>query len=277
MGNRLEGKVALITGAARGSGEATARLFVNEGAKVVMTDVLDDLGKAASEELGEAAIYAHLDVTQAEDWDNAVNVATKAFGRFDILVNNAGFARYVPVDKITEEEFMTHLYVNTLGPFLGIRAVIDPMRRSGGGGSIVNIGSTNGLRGSAGGAGYCASKHGLTGLSRSAAVELGPLGIRVNLVAPGGVATQMATEAQAAWYGTGILEPGPGDWSLPLKRMGEPADVATMVLFLASDESSYCSGAEFVVDGGMSADHPTKPAEAWVEHLSALQQQSVRH
>lgn len=274
MGNRLEGKVAVITGSARGMGEATARLFVSEGARVVVSDVLDELGRAVAEDLGEAAVFAHLDVAQAQDWAKAVSLATDTFGTVDVLVNNAGYARQVPIDTITQHEFMKHVNVNMLGPLLGIKAVFNPMRRAGGG-SIINIGSTNGLRGSAGGAGYSASKHGLTGLTRSAAIELGPLGIRVNLIAPGGVATQMTVEAQAEWYGAGALDNRPNDWSLPLQRWGQPDDIAAMTLFLASDESGYCSGAEFVVDGGMSADHPFKPADAWIEHRDALLAESL--
>lgn len=268
MGNRLANKVAIVTGGARGIGEAAARLFVAEGAKVVIADVLDEVGQAVAADLGANAMYAHLDVSNEDDWAAVVASTVERFGAPTVLVNNAGIARYQNLDQMPKEELIAHFSVNVLGPWLGIKAVFGPMRRTGGG-SIVNIGSTNSVRGAAGATAYGTSKHALAGLTKSSAVELGPFGIRVNLVLPGGVATQMSADA-TSWFGAGALDNSPSDWSLPLRRWGMPEDIAAMVLFLASDESGYSTGSEFVADGGMNADHPTKPAQAWVEHRESL-------
>ncbi|WP_408899942.1 glucose 1-dehydrogenase (plasmid) [Nocardioides sp. R1-1] len=268
MGTRLEGKVALVTGGARGMGEAEARRFCAEGAKVVIADVLDDIGQTVAADLGADAAYVHLDVSSEDDWATAVAATVERFGAPTVLVNNAGIARYETIDRMPKEEVVAHLSVNVVGPWLGIKSVFEPMRRAGGG-SIINIGSTNSVRGAAGATAYATSKHAVAGLTKSAAVELGPFGIRVNMVLPGGVATPMIADA-APWFGPAPLDNSPTEWSLPLKRWGMPEDIAAMVLFLASDESAYSTGAEFVVDGGMTADHPFKPAAAWVEHREAL-------
>lgn len=269
MGNRLAGKIAIITGAARGLGEADARLFVAEGAKVVLADLLDEEGEKVAADIGDAAMYVHHDVTDEDSWAALVAATTERFGAPTVLVNNAGIARYQNLDQMPKEELLAHLSVNVVGPWLGTKAVFGPMRHAGGG-SIINIGSTNSFRGAPGASAYGTSKHAIAGLTKTTALELGPFGIRVNLVAPGGIATQMAADA-ASWFGP-ILDtaPAPTDWSLPLGRWGLVGDIASMVLFLASDESSYATGAEFVVDGGMSADHPTKPAKAWVDRREAL-------
>jgi 3alpha(or 20beta)-hydroxysteroid dehydrogenase len=268
MGTRLQGKVALITGGARGMGEAEARRFHAEGAKVVIADVRDEVGQAVADDLGDNALYVHLDVTSEADWEAAVAATTERFGAVTVLVNNAGISRYETIDRMPKDELMAHLSVNVVGPWLGIKSVFESMRRAGGG-SIVNIGSTNSVRGAAGATAYATSKHAAAGLTKSAAVELGPFGIRVNMVLPGGVATPMAAEA-AEWFGPAPLDNLPSEWSLPLKRWGLPEDIAAMVLFLASDESSYSTGGEFLADGGMNADHPFKPAASWVQHREAL-------
>lgn len=249
-------------------GEAEARLFVSEGAKVVIADVLDDVGQAVAADLGENAMYVHLDVTSESDWSAAVEATLERFGAPTVLVNNAGKSSHVTLDQMPKEEMLTLFSINVLGPWLGTKAVFDSMR-SEGGGSIVNIGSTNSVRGEAGGTAYTTSKHALAGLTKSSAIELGPFGIRVNLVMPGGVKTPMSATS-ASWYGAGALDASPSEWALPLRRWGTPEDIARMVLFVASDEASYSTGSEFVADGGLTVDHPTRPAKAWVEHREAL-------
>lgn len=268
MGNSVAGKVAIVTGAARGIGETSARVLAAHGAKVVIADVLDEKGEVVASEIGRDAAYVHLDVTSEKSWDAAVAATVERFGAPTVLVNNAGIARYETIDRMPQEELVAHFSVNVLGPWLGTKAVFQPMRRAGGG-SIVNIGSTNSVRGAAGATAYGTTKHAMAGLTKASAIELGPFGIRVNMVLPGGISTQMAADA-ASWFGSGALDNSASDWSLPLRRWGTPNDIAAMVLFLASDDSGYSTGSEFVADGGMSADHPTKPAKAWVEHRESM-------
>ena len=242
---RLEGRVVLITGAARGQGEAEARLFASEGAKLVLGDVRDAEGKAVAESLGEAAAYAHHDVADPASWQSFTDLAVRRFGRIDALVNNAGIMLYKPLEEMTLEEYRSVIDVNQVGCFLGIKAVV-PAMRAAGGGAIVNVSSSAGLRGFAKGIGYVSSKFAVRGLTRTAAIELGPLGIRVNSLHPGGVDTALG------WGYPGVdLEQLYR--STPLGRIGEPVEMARVALFLISDESSYCTGAEFVADGGMLA------------------------
>ncbi len=250
MSGRLQGKVALITGAARGQGAAEARLFVAEGAKVVIADVLEAEGEALADELGDPAWFTPLDVTDEEGWSRAAAETVDHFGSLDILVNNAGVLRFNRVQSETVEGFRSVLDVNLVGVFLGMRAVAGPMTEAGGG-SIVNISSTAGIAGMPGTAAYVASKWGVTGLTKGAAIDLGPRNIRVNSVHPGSIDTPMIrmdglpTEAFEPYY-----------QRLPIKRLGTAAEVAHVVLFLASDESSYCTGSAFVVDGGQTCgDH----------------------
>ena len=240
---RVDEKVALISGGARGMGASHARLLVAEGAKVVIGDILDDDGRALADELGDAARYVHLDVTQPEQWTAAAKTAVDEFGRLNVLVNNAGIINYGPLKTFDLEKWRQVLDVNVTGTLLGIQAAIDPMTAAGGG-SIVNISSIEGLRGAPWVHGYVASKWAVRGLTKSAALELAPNNIRVNSIHPGFIRTQMTAKI-------------PQDMlNIPLGRPGEPQDVSTFVLFLASDESSYATAAEFVIDGGLVADVP---------------------
>jgi 3alpha(or 20beta)-hydroxysteroid dehydrogenase len=235
-----------VTGAARGQGEAEARLCAQEGARVVLGDVLDEEGEAVAKSIGDAAVYRSHDVSSEASWQRLVEAARERFGgRIDGLVNNAGiFASSRLLDTPTDQ-FRRVFEVNLLGSFLGIRAVA-PVMREGGGGSIVNVSSVGGLRAVPGCVSYVSSKFGLRGLSRTAAAELGRFGIRVNSLHPGGVDTEMVKLARKA----GPDEPYA---TAPLGRIGQPEEMARVVLFLLSDDSSYCTGSEFVADGGILA------------------------
>ena len=243
---RLSGKVAIVTGAARGQGEAEARRFVAEGAKVLLTDVLDEEGEAVAADLGDAAAYRHLDVTSEEDWVAAVAEAEERFGPVTVLVNNAGILDFGPVAKQDVERFRRVIDVNLTGTMLGIKTVIPSMRKADGG-SIVNISSNSGIWGIPQAAAYCSSKWAVRGLSKAAALELGRYGIRVNSVHPGGVDTPMVS-------GPGH-DPNETAWArkLPLGRFGRPEEIAAVVTFLASNEAAYVTGAEWSVDGGATA------------------------
>ncbi len=242
---RVDGKVVLISGGARNIGGASARMLVAEGAKVVIGDLLDDEGEALAKELGEAARYVHLDVTSDDDWRKAVELTVSEFGKLDVLFNNAGIFNGGPINRYKEDLWHQMLDVNLTGAFLGMRAATDAMIAAGGG-SMINTSSIEGLRGTPWAHGYVASKWGLRGLTKSVALELAPHGIRVNSIHPGRISTP-ATDAM------------PEDMiPIPLGRPGKPEEVATFVLFLASDESSFSTGAEFVVDGGTVSMIPTK-------------------
>jgi 3alpha(or 20beta)-hydroxysteroid dehydrogenase len=240
---RLDGKVAIISGAARGQGEAEARLFVREGADVVLGDVLDDEGNAVASSIGDGhAAYVHLDVTDPDQWDAAVSMAMERFGRLNVLVNNAGILLSRPLEGHPLDEYLAVIQVNQVGCFLGMRAVVEPMRTAGGG-SIVNTSSLAGLSGATGLLAYTASKFAIRGMTKVAALELGPSGIRVNSIHPGGIDTAMI---QGSDLDAGFRH-------LPLGRVGRPDEAAAMALFLASDEASYSTGSEFVLDGGSTA------------------------
>jgi 3alpha(or 20beta)-hydroxysteroid dehydrogenase len=259
---RLDGKVAIITGAARGMGETEARLFVAEGARVVLADVLADEGRAVAESLGDAAVFAPLDVTDEAQWHQVLALAVERFGPPDVLVNDAGILRSGPLLATDLATFHEVLDINLVGPFLGMKTVGAAMVEAGRG-SIVNVSSTGGLVGMSMIGAYVASKWGLRGLTKTAAIELGPRGVRVNSLHPGGVLTPMTGATIPP-----MLEPPPpgrpdpdpvlaaGDEASagqPIPRVGRPIEIARLALFLASDESSYCTGMEFVADGGAVA------------------------
>ncbi len=245
---RLDGRVALITGGARGMGKAHVRHFVAEGARVVFGDVLDDRGLAVAAGLGEQACrYLHHDVTSEDDWAAAVALAVEVFGKLDVLVNNAGVLAFATIADMPLADFRRILEVNAVGCWLGMKAVIDPMTRAGGG-SIVNISSVEGFTGAAGLSAYSASKFAVRGMTKVAARELGRFGIRVNSVHPGGVLTRMVIDAAGArGDGEAFLA------SVPLARFAEPVEISRLVAYLASDESSYSTGSEFIADGGLLA------------------------
>jgi NAD(P)-dependent dehydrogenase (short-subunit alcohol dehydrogenase family) len=248
--DRLKNKVALISGGARGQGAAEARLFAREGAKVVIGDVRDDLCKATADEINGAAggkpVHAvHLDVTRAADWRMAVDTCVREFGGLDILVNNAGIFNMSGLEDTSEELWDSIVNINQKGVWLGMKECVGAMRKRGGG-SIINISSVAGLTGSTGSTAYHGSKGAVRLLTKSAAVQYGPEKIRVNSVHPGIINTQMVDIIpQSMRQGFGAM--------VPLRREGTVDDVAKLVLFLASDDSSYCTGSEFVVDGGLTA------------------------
>jgi 3alpha(or 20beta)-hydroxysteroid dehydrogenase len=239
--------VALISGGARGQGEAEARLFAAEGARVVLGDLLDDAGAALAAELGSSAAYLHLDVTREADWRKAVATAQARFGRLDVLVNNAGILRPGPIETLPLADYEAVVRVNQLGCFLGMQAAIPALRASGGG-SIVNVSSIAGMRGRPGLVAYVASKWAIRGMTKTAALELGRDRIRVNAILPGAIDTPMIGGGEFS-----AVDRAAHFARLPVARIGEPADVARLALFLASDESAYCTGAEFVIDGGATA------------------------
>ena len=240
MTGRLAGKVALVSGGARGMGASHAKAMVAHGATVVCGDILDDEGQAVAAELGDAARYVRLDVTRPEDWQHAVTTAVTEFGGVDILVNNAGILNIGTVEDYELSEWHRILDINLTGVFLGIRAVT-PTMKAAGHGSIINISSIEGMAGTVGCHGYTATKFAVRGLTKSTALELGPFGIRVNSVHPGLVKTPMAD-----WVPENIFQSALG-------RIAQPHEVSNLVVYLASDESSYSTGAEFVVDGGTLA------------------------
>jgi cyclopentanol dehydrogenase len=247
--DRLKGKVALISGGARGQGAAEARMFVAEGAKVVIGDVLDKEGTALAAEINrkspKSAVAVRLDVTRASDWRAAVDACEHEFGGLDILVNNAGILNMKGIAETSEEEWDAVVTVNQKGVWLGMKAAVPAMRKRGGG-SIVNISSIYGMIGSAGAAAYHGTKGAVRMLSKAAAVQYAPENIRVNSVHPGVIKTPMVDM---------IAEPDLAaiTASAPMKRAGTPEEVGWVVLFLASNEASFVTGSEYVVDGGYTA------------------------
>lgn len=244
---RLDGTVALITGGARGTGLATARAFVAEGATVALADVLDDEGKAAADELGDAALYQHLDVTSEQDWADGVAAIEDAFGPITTLFNNAGILGFGTVEKETLEQFHRIVEVNQVGVFLGMRAVVPSMKKAGGG-SIINVASVEGMRGGYGLSAYTATKFAVRGMTKVAAVELGRHKIRVNAVCPGAIDTPMV-RAQ----GLEGVDLDTMFGAIPARRAGRPEDIAAAVVFLAGDESTFITGTDLVVDGGATS------------------------
>lgn len=247
---RLEGKVALISGGARGLGAEEAALFIKEGASVVIADILVDEGNRMEAQLTESggnAKFVKLDATSEEEWFSAVDATVGAFGRLDILVNNAGIFQRATVEETTSEDWDRVMDINGKGVFLGTKAAI-PAMRAAGGGSIINISSTAGLTGSSMATAYNASKGAVRLLTKATAIQYAKEGIRCNSVHPGLTETDMAHEV---FPDGGEFENSRG--RSPLGRLGRPIDVAYGVLFLASDESSYMTGSELVIDGGRTA------------------------
>ncbi|MFC4584498.1 glucose 1-dehydrogenase [Sphaerisporangium corydalis] len=240
----LDGKVALVTGGARGMGASHVRLFLQEGAQVVFGDVLEDEGKALAEETG--AVFVRHDVTRPEEWAHAVAVTTETYGKLNVLVNNAGIIKFRRIADMTVEEYERVLDVNLKGTWLGVKSVIEPMKAAGRG-SIVNISSVEGFIGAEGMSAYAASKFGVRGVTKAAARELAGMKIRVNSVHPGAINTDMALdpEIMAEVDGEAFMR------AMVIKRFAKPVEVSHVVAFLASDRSSYCTGSEFTVDGGM--------------------------
>ena len=244
---RLAGKVAIVTGGAKGMGAATVRLFVEHGARVVIGDIAEADGRALAEELGDAAVFCPMDVTDEAHWENAVTRAG-ALGPLNVLVNNAAILHMASIVDTTPEDYMRVVKINQLSAFLGIRAVIEPMKAAGGG-SIINISSIDGLHSAPGLSAYSSTKWALRGLTRTAAIELGQYGIRCNTVHPGGIFTEMG--------GKGMISEEDMNKSIyrefPIPRVGQPEEVANVTLFLATDEATYSTGSEFVADGGWFA------------------------
>lgn len=241
---RLNGKIALITGGARGQGAAEAARFAAEGATVVITDVLDDEGEATAAQLGGSVTYRHQDVTDGAGWDEVVDTIVAEHGRLDVLVNNAGIFRVQSLIDTTIDDWNTMMAINQTGVFLGLRTAARQMK-SQGSGSIINISSIAGLHGVGIAFAYSATKWAVRGMTKSAARELGAFGVRVNSIHPGVIDTPMAAEF-------GDTLPLLVD-RIPLGRLGTADEIADLAVFLASDESSYCSGHEFVADGAQTA------------------------
>lgn len=243
--HRLQDRIALVTGAGSGIGEACARLFARHGARVIVTDFRPDAGRAVARGIGERAMFRELDVRSLEGWDTLVAEAIRDFGGLDILVNNAGTGTGGGIERETPDEHRRVLDVNVTGVWAGIRAAVAAFDARGGG-SIVNISSIDGLVGVEGLSTYVASKFAVTGLTRSLALELGPRNIRVNSVHPGIIETPMV----ARNTGKSMQRLRNAIARQPIPRMGRPEEIANAALFFASDESSYCTGASLVVDGG---------------------------
>ena len=245
MGERLKDRTAIITGGARGQGAAEARRFVEEGAFVLIADVLDGEGRALADELGDSAAFDHLDVTSEENWAGVVGSLVDQGRSIDILVNNAGILLFDRLTRSTREDFERVMEVNCTGVYLGMQAVVDEMKKQQAG-SIINISSVAGLQGVGFQFSYSVSKWAVRGMTKSAAHELARHNIRVNSVHPGLIETAMLDQFPDN------LQPSV-ESLVPMGRSAEPTEVAELVLWLASQESSYCTGAEFVVDGGLSA------------------------
>ncbi|HEY3878600.1 MAG TPA: glucose 1-dehydrogenase [Trebonia sp.] len=243
--SRLNGKVAIVTGGSQGQGAAEAELFVAEGAHVVIADISDADGEALAARLGESAVYRHLDVTDESAWEAVAGDTVSRWGTIDVLINNAGLYRSRSLEKETAENYMRSIRLNQIGPFLGMRAVV-PAMKAAGRGSIVNISSVAGVKGQSHGLAYNSTKFAVRGMTRAAALELADHGIRVNAVLPGNIDTPSSLRIRPEFRTASAA-------STPLKRWGSASEAAHRVLFLASDESSFCTGGDYFVDGGAYA------------------------
>ncbi|MDY0404200.1 glucose 1-dehydrogenase [Virgibacillus sp. 179-BFC.A HS] len=245
---KLDGKVAVVTGGSRGQGASHVRELVEEGAKVVFSDVLVNEGEALAEELGENVRFIKHDVTNAQEWENVIAETESTFGPVNILVNNAGIVITKNIADLSEEEYRKVIDVNQVSVFLGMKTALSSMKKTGNG-SIINISSIDGLRGAPGNSAYDSSKFAVRGITKTAALEFAEYGIRVNSIHPGVIETPMiqveGTQDQVEKLKAGI----------PLKRTAQPKEVSKLVVFLASDDSSYCTGSEFVIDGGVTASN----------------------
>ena len=245
---RLNGKIAIVTGGAQGQGAEIVRAYVAEGAQVVIADIAQDEGQALADELGSAAVFVRHDVSQADSWSAVVALTEETFGPVSVLANNAGILRFGDIERMAGDEVELLWRVNQLGCFLGMQAVTRTMRKNGGG-SIINASSVEGLAGMAGCTAYAATKWAIRGMTKCGAMELGPKGIRVNSVHPGMIDTPMTR----VHGGDAAMEYGAS--KVPLRRVGQPEDIAPVYVFLGSDESQYINGAEIAVDGGVTATH----------------------
>ena len=241
---RLQDKVIIITGAAQGMGETHARLCLEEGAKVVLTDINSDKGNALAKELGDSALFIKHDVTNEDDWTQVIKETEDKFGQIDVLVNNAGITTHKSILDTSLDDYRKILEINQVSLFLGMKAVI-PTMKAAKKGSIINISSINGLVGGA--IGYTDSKFAVRGMTKAAALECAPHGIRVNSIHPGVIATPMIMQGDTKDAVEAFAK------TIPMRRVAQPEEVSGMVLFLASDDSSYSTGSEFIVDGGLTA------------------------
>lgn len=252
---RLESEVAIVTGGARGLGRAIAEAYVAEGARVCVADVRIELAQRVAEALGADAIALELDVTDEQSWNLAIGACGQAFGSVSVLVNNAGLAEGAAIDDTTLESYRRVTEVNQTGVFLGMKSVIPAMKRVGHG-SIINMSSIDGLVGSPRIISYIASKWAVRGMTKAVAMEMGPYSIRVNSIHPGHVVTELGLrDGVDSSIITAMVEEHTARHA-PMQRTGTPQEIAAMAVFLASNESSYCTGAEFVVDGGFTAGYP---------------------
>ncbi|RYE43525.1 MAG: SDR family oxidoreductase [Hyphomicrobiales bacterium] len=256
---RFEGATVIVSGGSRGMGESHVRGFLAEGAQVVIGDVLDAAGYRLADKLGDDVRFVHLDVTSQEDWAGAVQLAEDSFGPVSVLVNNAGIQSFVTIEDSRPSAWRRELDINLTGQYLGIRAVIPSMRRRGHG-AIVNVSSAGAFTGAAASSAYIASKWGVRGLTKTAAIELGHEGIRVNVVVPGYTQTAMTEDYLDAYPSS--------EFAIP--HVGQPADITRMVLFAASDEASFSTGVEFVADGGWLLGPAMTPPDRKVEAESRL-------
>lgn len=253
--NRLDGEIAIVTGGARGIGRAIAEAFHGEGACVCIADVRIELAQRVAEEIGPSAMAVELDVTDEGSWVIALQACEQRFGAITVLVNNAGVAEGAPIAETTLESYRRVTEVNQTGVFLGMKSVIPAMKRAGHG-SIINMSSIDGLVGSPRIISYIASKWAVRGMTKAVAMEMGPFGIRVNSIHPGHVITELGLPEGITAEAISEMVIEHTMRHAPMQRSGLPSEIAAMAVFLASSESSYCSGSEFVVDGGFTAGYP---------------------